>query len=312
MNMSISYAQAHFGAPNANQTRIANIDRRLAEIEGRTTEIDGRTAEIDNKMIVKDKQIAALEEEISLHKESKAIMQEMRANNESIITNTEKIIALEQSKMANLIASRDQKLKVVDLSNKAIQLLTESRDIQRNVLVKQEKVVAAQEKVVAAQEKMLVSQEKLLAVIDRENDLRRQMIAVMEKMEAIMMKNPAKYGGLTPQAVQQMPEVLEIRDEAVAVAIAENTLVSYPEAQHPVLTETIRDVVDVTFSRISTTNMEANRRLFSMLEQRIEAAVEKKYESLHNTPLANSTFKSYLALKHLRYMDLAYLNKIKA
>ena len=298
MNMSISYAQAHFSAPNANQIRIANIDRRLAEIEGRTTEIDGRTAEIDYKMIVKDKQIAALEEEISLHKESKSIMQEIHANNE-------KIIALEQSKMADLIASRDQKLKVIDLSNKSIQLLTESRDIQKNVLVKQEKVVAAQEK-------MLASQEKLLAVIDRENDLRRQMIAVMEKMDAIMMKNPAKYGGLTPQAVQQMPEVLEIRDEAVAVAIAENTLVGYPEAQHPVLTETIRDVVDVTFSRISTTNMEANRRLFSMLEQRIEAAVEKKYESLHNTPLANSTFKNYLALKHLRYMDLAYLDKIKA
>jgi len=239
-------------------------------------------------------------ESVNLNKQVIDLKKELITANRDLITaHVESKSALEQIKANNY--------KLLGLHNGQRGLMVEARDLAieaRNAAVK---VVECYDKVIAANDKVIALDNKII-------DFLQQAIAIGRKMEAIMMKNPAKYGGLPSSEVQKLPEVIAAKSQVVAIAAVK--VEQYPKEEHVALTDTVKNVVDATFTEIKPTDVKANMKLFNNLEKRIEAALDKKYETLAVRdqgikPIVNAHYKSvehFSRIKKLDYLDLALKN----
>lgn len=154
---------------------------------------------------------------------------------------------------------------------------------------------------------------KVVEANDKMLDLMQRMIAIMEKMMAIMEKNPARYGGLASLEVQKQPEVIEAKNHITE--LTNNKVEEYPLNIRPVLEETAKKVIDVTFNEIKPNNPQANRELFSNLTNRLEVALEKKYEFLAKNNPAKEFLSSvdrfleiFSKMKLLTYSNMSIKN----
>jgi hypothetical protein len=138
------------------------------------------------------------------------------------------------------------------------------------------------------------------------------MIEVAEKMEAIMMKNPAKYENMTWAEFKNRSEIKEVKQDVMDKIVAPQ-ITLYPKAAHDVLNTCANNVVDATFSEIKT-DIKANREILINLPKRIEAVLDKKHESLSVEDIKQiitdhyKSVEQFSRIKKLDYLDLALKN----
>jgi len=95
--------------------------------------------------------------------------------------------------------------------------------------------------------------------VEKRNAMQK-FIDIGEKMLSIMMKNPAKYGGLDQANLQKLPEVVEAKGSFMA-NVSEVQLKQYPQQDHADLMGTARRVVDRSFDEINASDLPSNREL---------------------------------------------------
>lgn len=263
-----------------------------------------------NRINANNREISALENQIAGQKEVSAAAKELINNNskstnltKEIITDTKKLIDIKKEMISNneaLISSGNRKIDILEQLKDSSDRLIGIHQGQRGLL----------------QESRDLTKES--------RDLTQGMIDTMEKMIAIMMKNPAKYGGLGNDELQKLPEIKEVKSEVVATALVK--VEQYPKKEHAALTQTVKNVVDATFSEVEPNDMKANRELFNNLGQRIEVAIEDKHKTLmfydreheafniNENNVSQSKNRSYAGLEkfsrinRLDYLDLAIKN----
>jgi hypothetical protein len=240
-----------------------------------------RINRIDNQINANNREINALESQIIAQKEVSAATKALITNNSETINLTKELINSGNRKIdifEQLKASSD---RLIGVHQEQRGLLQESRDLTKE-----------------------------------SRDLLVKMIDIGERMLAIMMKNPAKYGGLPIFEIQKQPEVIEAKNQIVEVA--SNKVETYPLNMRFVLKDTTRKVIDATFNEIKPADTKANRKIFVNLEKRIEAALDKKYETLSFRDvkqILNADYykplKIFSKINRLAYSDLS-IKDIKA
>ena len=197
----------------------------------------------------------------------------------------------------SLPPSREQRINRIDnqinANNREINALESQITAQKEVSAATKELITNNSETINLTKELLGSSNRKIGLLENlvgahqeqrgllqeSRDLLQKMIDVTEQILAIMEKNPAKYGGLSNAELQKLPQVVETKNQMVASAGI--VVTQYPKAEHMALTKTVGNVVDATFSEIdSTADIEVNRDLFSNLGKRIEAALDKKHESL--------------------------------
>jgi hypothetical protein len=217
-----------------------------------------------NRINANNREINALENQIAGQKEVSAAAKELIANNsksinltKEIITDTKKLIDIKKEMISNneaLISSGNRKIDILEQLKDSNDRLIGIHQEQRGLL----------------QESRDLLQES--------RDLLQKMIDIGERMVTIMIKNPARYGGLPLQEVQQLPEMMVAKKEAVATLAP--LIEQYPQLEHSTLTKTVNGVVEASFLEIDPKDLATNKKLFYTLEKRVEVALDKKHELL--------------------------------
>jgi|GEM_PF-6837066 len=240
----------------------------------RREEVDNKIKNIDNKIQDIDVKIEAKEKLITLKQDQVIASKEFIGKCDEEIAIIKELIDIRKQQVSDEIGIKQKKL---DLLQESRDLTKESRDLTKE-----------------------------------SRDLLQKMIAIGEKMESIMMKNPAKYGGLPNSEIQKLPEIKEAKSDFVTAASAK--VEQYPKGERIALAETVKNVVDATFTEVKPADVKANRELFNNLGKRIEAALDKKHETLatknkdirqimdahYHRPL-----ESFARMSRLAYLDLA-------
>jgi len=244
-------------------------------------------------------------ESVNLNKQVIDLKKELITTNRDLITaHVESKNALEQIK-----ANND---KLLGLHNGQRGLMVEARDLAieaRNAAVK---VVECYDKVIAANDKVIAANDKVIALDNKMIDFLQQAIAIGRKMEAIMMKNPAKYENMTWAEFKNRSEIKEVKQD-VMDKIVSPQITLYPKEAHDVLNTCANNVVDATFSEIKT-DIKANREILINLPKRIEAVLDKKHESLSVKDIKQiitdhyKSVEQFSRIKKLDYLDLALKN----
>jgi len=231
-----------------------------------------------------------------------------------------------------LIAAKQQQAgnteKQIDVTQQIVEKQKQSVNLNKQLITANRDLITAHVESKSALEQIKANNDKLLGLhngqrgllveardLTKESrDLMQKMISIMEKMEAIMMKNPAKYENMTWAEFKNRSEIKEAKAQVIQLA---NVIVEqYPKEESVALTDTVKNVVDATFTEIKPTDVKANMKLFNNLEKRIEAALDKKYETLAVRdqgikPIVNAHYKSvehFSRIKKLDYLDLALKN----
>jgi hypothetical protein len=273
-------------APSAsgiiNSTNSINSLRGRAQREARMT--DKKIQGIDVKIEAKEKLITLKQDQVIASKEFIGKCDEE-------IAIIKELIDIRKQQVANEIGIKQKKLDLLkesrDLTKESRDLTKESRDLTKE-----------------------------------SRDLLQKMIEVLEKLigtiERLMTINPAKYGSLENAELQKLPEIKEVKSNIVTVASAK--VEQYPKEEHVALTDTVKNVVDATFTEIKPADMKSNRKLFNNLGKRIEAALDKKHETLASKDkdirqIMNIYYykplESFARVNKLAYLDLA-MKDIKA
>jgi hypothetical protein len=262
-----------------------------------------------NRINANNRKISALESQIAGQKEVSAAAKELIANNsksinltKEIITDTKKLIDIKKEMISNneaLISSGNRKIDILEQ-------LKASND--RLIGIHQEQRGLLQETRDLLQESRDLTKES--------RDLLQKMIDIGERMVTIMMKNPARYGGLPSQEVQQLPEMMVAKKEAVATVAP--LIEQYPQTEHSTLTKTVNGVVEASFLEIDPKDLATNRKLFHTLGKRVEVALDKKHELLALDSKEKSTKKALVSyngflenfsrIKRLAYLELNIKN----
>ncbi len=284
---------------------------------------------IDDRIEIKKKQLTATESLLANKEQEIAITKQLIDAKKQIVGNNNKQI----DATTQLI---EAKKEVIVNNEKRIEVLQESVGLTKALIANNEARIFNNTKTINILQDLKTAHEELtemhkgrLGLLQESRDLTKesrdltkesrdlmqQMIVAMEKMLAIMEKNPAKYGGLSNTEIQKKPEVIEAKDQVTQ--LANSKIKEYPLNMRPVLKEITKKVVDAPFSEINPNNIKANRDLFSNLGNRIEATLDKKYETLSVkdfNKLIDTNYKSvenFFRIKKLDYLDLA-LKDIKA
>jgi hypothetical protein len=248
-----------------------------------------------NRINANNREISALENQIAGQKEVSAAAKELITNNsksinltKEIITDTKKLIDVKKEMISNneaLISSGNRKIDIL-------------------------------EQLEASNDRLIRIHQEQRGLLQESRDLLQKMIDIGERMVTIMMKNPARYGGLPPQEMQQLPEVIVAKNEAVATVAS--LIEQYPQTEHSTLTKTVNGVVEASFLEIDPKDLATNRKLFYTLEKRVEVALDKKHELLALDSKDKSTKKALVSyngflenfsrIKRLAYLDLNIKN----
>lgn len=216
-----------------------------------------------------NRQITALENQIIAQKEVSSITREMIANNTDQINITKEIIA----------------------NN------TDNINTIKELIGNNEKTIALKKEQIANNNDTISTIKELISNNEKRITNNTKAIDCIEKMLAIMMKNPAKYGGLDKSQFQQLPKVLEAKKnltEVVAVKLNE-----YPKEEHAGLMDTAKKVIDRSFDEINTYDLSFNKKIFSNLEKNIDTAIVEQYTLMKDDYI--STIKNYRIIQSLFY-----------
>jgi hypothetical protein len=232
-----------------------------------------------------NRQIAALENQIAAHQEVSSITGEMIVNNadtiiitKQLISNNEKTIALKKEQIANNIDNINTIKELIDNNNKIIE--TNKGSIK---FLQETQVLAKESRDLAETRLNNLKETQILAKESR--DLNQQAIDCIEKMLAIMMKNPAKYGGLDKDQFQQLPEVMETKKNLTEIVAIK--LNQYPKEERACLMDTATKVIDRSFDEINTYDLSFTKKIFSNLEKNIDAALAEQYTLMKDDYISN-------------------------
>lgn len=250
---------------------------------------------IDNRITANNRQIVALENQIAAQKEVSSVTREMIANNTNSINLTKDIISLKKEIVGN-------NEKIISNNEKRIANNTDTINLTKQLISNNEKLIGAhKEQRGLLQESRDLTKESRDLAETRLNNLKetqvlaKQAIDCIEKMLAIMMKNPAKYGGLDKSQFQQLPEVVEAKKNLTdVVAIKLN---QYPKEEHEGLMDTAKKVIDRSFRGINTTDLSSNKKIFSNLEKNIDTALAEQYTLKKEDYM--STIRNYRIIQKL-------------
>jgi len=271
MNMSVNNANAYFNAARVEQPRISNKENRIKANEA---EIAG----LENEIAARQDTIQITKELISSNKEKISIMERLKANNERLIGSHKEQRGLLQESRDLTKESRDLLKNTIDLTKESRDLTKESRDLTKGKIDLTQKMIDVTENLIGA-------------------------------MKRLMVLNPAKYGSLENSELQKIPEIKEAKSDIIAAAAIK--VEQYPEKEHAALAETVKNVIDTTFSEIKPNDTNTNRILLTNLTKRIEVALDKKHETLSAQDIKeimNAHYRSvdsFYRINSLSYLDLA-------
>ena len=236
---------------------------------------------IDNRIVANNREIVSLESQIAAHKEVSSITREM------IVNNAESINTIKE-----LIGNNEKSIKFLQETQV---LAKESKDVAEARLnnLKETQVLAKESRDLA--ESRLNNLKETLVLTEQVIDLNQQAIDCIEKMLSIMMKNPAKYGGLDKSQFQQLPQVVEAKKNLIEVIAVK--LNQYPKEEHAGLMDTALRVIDRTFYEINTADLSSNKKIFQNLEKNIDTALAEQYSLMKDDCM--STIRNYRIIQSL-------------
>ena len=253
-----------------NNTDTINITRELINNKERTISAVKGQIDNNNDIITYTKELIGNNNKLIESGDKKiGLLNKMLVNNNDIITYTEELIGNNNK----LIESGDKKIglleQIIANSNRLIGvhkdqrgLLQESRDLTKE------------------------SRDLLQGSID----LHKKAAECIEKMLAIMMKNPAKYGGLEKSQVQNLPEVIEVKKNLV------ENIVDFKSKQQDQLelvnlSNLAKKVVDISFYQLDFNDLPSATRLFESFETNMNMIFSKHFleniSHFHIVPFLN-------------------------
>jgi hypothetical protein len=288
------------------------IDNKIQAIDSKINTIDNKI-EANKKLIaLKENQQVATKELIGKCDEEISIIKELIDIKKQQAVSTKKQIDVSEQLIGAINGRNDIAKQLIGVHNGQKGLMIEARDLSIEARDASIRVVEAYDKLIAANDKVIAANDKVIAANERVIAVTQQMLDIISNLQTTMPLYFAKYGGLPNTELQKQPEVKEVKSD---ITVAASVLVEqYPKAEHPALTQTVKNVVDATFTEIKPTDMKANRELFNNLGKLIEAALNKKHETLtaKNNDIREimnthyyKPLESFSRMSRLAYLDLA-------
>ena len=184
--------------------------------------------------------------------------------------------------------------QIADLENQIV-AHKEVSSTTREMIANNTDTINLTKELIGNNEKLIGNNKESIKFLQENQVLAKQAIDCIEKMLAIMMKNPAKYGGLSKDQFQQLPEVMETKKNLTdVVAIKLN---QYPKEEHAGLMDTAKKVIDRSFNEINTADLSFNKKIFSNLEKNIDTALAEQYTLMKDDYI--STIRNYRIIQKL-------------
>ena len=249
------------------------------------------------RIATNNRQIAQLESQITAHKEVASITKEMIANNTNTINLTKELIGAKKELIGakkELIGAKKEligaKKELIGAKNEMIANNTNSINIMKKIIGNNEKLIGHHiEHRGLLQESRDLTKESI--------GLCKQAEVCIEKMLAIMMKNPAKYGGLDKAQIQNLPEIIETKANMVK-NIVEVKSKQYPKQGHVVLAETAKKLVDVSFRELNTENLPSVREMVLFFRNNVDMAFATRF-SFEDGDYGMLPFKKYFTAQNI-------------
>jgi hypothetical protein len=250
-----------------------------------------RINRIDNQININNKKINALENQINAQKEVSNVLKELIDTNNKIIGCREKIITASKK-----IITASEKIitaseKIISNNEKIIssgEKLLNSHKEHRNLL----------QKSVDLMEKNRNRTDKCIQLIKEQKDLNYKIVECVEKMIAIMMKNPAKYGDLNKNEFQQLPETIETKKNLTEIIAVKSN--QYPKEERINFMDTAEKVINRSLEAIDLNDLSLTKNIFSKLEKNIDIVFSTKQALLKNINLF-SPLKNYRIAQNISY-----------
>ena len=191
-----------------------------------------------------------------------------------------------------LIAANNR--QIAALENQII-AQKEVSSITREMIANNADTINITKELISNNEKLIGAHKEHRGLLQESRDLTQQAIDCIEKMLAIMMKNPAKYGGLDKSQFQQLPEVMETKKNLTEVVAVK--LNQYPREEYTGLMDTALRVIDRSFDEINTYDLSFNKKIFLNLEKNIDTAIAEQYSLMKDDSI--STIRNYRIIQKL-------------
>jgi len=234
-----------------------------------------------NRIVANNQQIARLESQIAVHKEVSSITKEMIANNTNSINLTKDIIDVNEKLIGQHIEHRGllQESRDLTIESRDAQAKLLNSHIEHRGLLQESRDLTKESRDLTKESRDLTKESRDLT--KESIDLYKQAEVCIEKILAIMMKNPAKYGGLDKAQTQNLPEVIETKANMVKDIVNVKSK-QYPELKHVVLAETAKKAVDVSFCELDVKNLPSVREMFLLFKDNVDIAFTNRFSFEEN------------------------------
>jgi len=235
-----------------------------------------RINKIDNQINANNSEINALENQITAQKAVSTVTKELIDNNNKLINSSQKLIANNE--------------KLIESGERKINLIEDIIAVKKEIIANNEKLLGThkEHRGLLQESRDLAKESRDLAKESR--DLTLEAINCVEKMIAIMMKNPDKYGGLDKTQIQQLPEVVNTKKNLLDIATEK--LKDYPKQERAVLSEVAEKIIDRTCVGINLNNLSASKDMFLNLDKNLDLAFIRRDIDKNNV-FCMLPFKNY-------------------
>jgi chromosome segregation ATPase len=268
------------------------------------TKSPNRLVNIDSLISSTNQEISNLEQQISNHQAGQSIIKDMITNNTDTINITRELINNKERTISAVKGQIDNNNDIITYTKELIgnnNKLIESGDKKIGLL---EQIVANSNRLIGVHkdQRGLLQESRDLTKESRDLlqgsiDLHKKAAECIEKMLAIMMKNPAKYGGLDKAQIQNLPEVIEVKADMVK-NIVEVKSKQYPKQGDAVLAETAKKVVDVSFRELNTENLSSVREMVLFFKNNVDMTFTTRF-SFEEDGYGMLPFKKYFTAQNI-------------
>ena len=321
---SINNTSSYISLPSRAE-RIATIDNRIADNNRQIANLENQIiAQQEVSAVIREK-ITNNENQITAQQEVSTTLKEMMVNNtdsinitkelinnnnnniytiKEIIGNNEKQIANNNENIGIIKEIIGNNEKLINNNNKSIYFLQETqviakeahdigesrlKNLQETQVIAKEAHAIGESRLKNLQETQVFAKETLKLEIEQ-RDLLQECKDIIEKMLAIVMKNPSKYEGMSLKDFSEVPEVADIKknlNEVVEIKVKD-----YPQEHHNDLMNVASKVIDHSLEKKSLVN----------LEQKIDLALSKeiliKIDKFDKSPVSIYRTNQYLYNQH--------------
>ena len=261
------------------------------------TKSPNRLVNIDSLISSTNQEISNLEQQISNHQAGQSIIKDMITNNTDTINITRELINNKERTISAVKGQIDNNNDIITYTKELIgnnNKLIESGDKKIGLL---EQIIANSNRLIGVHkdQRGLLQESRDLTKESRDLlqgsiDLHKKAAECIEKMLAIMMKNPAKYGGLEKSQVQNLPEVIEVKKNLV------ENIVDFKSKQQDQLelvnlSNLAKKVVDISFYQLDFNDLPSATRLFESFETNMNMIFSKHFleniSHFHIVPFLN-------------------------